>query len=88
MADATPTTPLTISLTGVDIMEMRILPLASLIFYILRLSWSDGTTTLKERTLLTSQFGAALSSFTQATPKKKFLTYLVNEGIETNLTVT
>jgi len=86
-ADATPTAPVTDSVTAIDLVMIRINAVDSLIEYALRTTWSSGQTTERRSTVKASDFVAAIASFCQATPRKKFLTWLAANGYESNLTI-
>ena len=86
MADATATTQPTDTIAAIDIESIAIKPIAQLVFYRLRLTWSSGAITFRENTVGNADFIACISSFCQATPRKKLLTYLSSAGYEPNLT--
>jgi hypothetical protein len=92
MADATPTTPITDTVTGVDLMKISIQPVPGSatgeIHYVIQETWSSGKLTVRQNTVRPTEFIACLAAFCQATPKKKFLQFLVANGYENNLTAT
>ncbi len=84
--DATPISQPSDPIVGIDVQEMRLLPLTSSLFYRLRITLTSGATINTEKTVSAADFAAALGSFCQATPKKKFLTWLAANGYESNIT--
>lgn len=88
MADAVPTTPQADQVTAIDVQFMHIDPPSSTVSYQLRLTWQSGKITYADtKVIAVADFLACIGSFCQATPKKKFLNWLVTAGYETNITV-
>lgn len=75
-------------IVAVDIDEMRLRPLTSILFYRLTYTRASGASFSSEQTISAAEFNAALGSFCQATPKKKFLQWLITSGHESNITPT
>lgn len=85
MADAT-STAVADSITAVDLLKIQIEPVSSIINYTLRETWTSGKVTVRDGVVKAADFAACLTAFCQATPKKKFLQYLVTAGYETAIT--
>lgn len=88
MPDATPTTPQSVSLDSVDVDEINIRPAITTIHYRLKLTFSDGSETYRDATVRGGGFASCIAAFCQTQPKKKFLQWLVDNGRESNLTIT
>lgn len=87
MPDATYTTPVVDQVTAIDVELMVIRPLDSIVSYTLRLTWQSGNVTHRSNAISIADFASCLGSFCQATPKRKFLQYLLSAGYESGLTV-
>jgi len=85
MADATSTT-VADSITAIDLLKIQIEPQSSVINYTLRQTWASGKVDTRDGVVKTADFAPCLAAFCQATPKKKFLQYLVTAGYETTIT--
>ena len=86
MADATLVAQSGDTITAVDLVSMTIFPLLSNLSYSLRETWASGKVTTRDGFIDAAHFAACIASWTQATPKRKFLTWLAANGFETNLT--
>ena len=84
--DGTPIAQPSDPITGYDVIRIEILPQSQQINYKLAVNYTSGTTTLVEKRIPASDFAAAGGSFLQATPKRKFLTWLAANGYESNIT--
>ena len=82
--DGTPTA--SEAITGYDVTRIEIIVPSQQINYRLTITYTSGATRVTEGKIVNTDFAAALGSFCQATPRKKFITWLASNGYESNIT--
>lgn len=66
---------------------LSIFPLDLSVSYALRLTWASGKIEFHNGVIGQADFVSCLSSFCQAAPKRKFLQWLLDNGRESNMTL-
>jgi hypothetical protein len=86
MSDAIPAGAAADQITAIDLLKISVEPVASLINYTLRETWQSGKVSVRDGVVRPPDFAACVAAWAQATPKKKFLQFLVANGYENNMT--